>query len=173
MTRRQIVILVAVGLFVAVGIVFGVIYKKPIRTVDTGPVSKNGVPAFPDLGIKPGDVFSPQVPENMEPTVPAEQSAAAPGAEEKLGIFKMTVNSSGFDPSNITVNLGDIVQILITASGDDFDFSVPYSGLYTKVNDGETKQVTFGATSAGTFVFQCRDFCPQGKTISGSIIVLP
>ena len=96
-----------------------------------------------------------------------------PGAEEKFGIFDMTVSSAGFNPENITVNLGDVVQIKLTAQGGDYDFAVPWSGLYTEVKERETKQITFGATSAGTFVFMCRDFCPAGKTITGSIIVLP
>ncbi len=71
------------------------------------------------------------------------------------------------------MNLGDVVQIRLTAVGGDYDFAVPWSGLYTAVKEGETKQITFGATSAGTFVFMCRDLCPGGRTINGSIVVIP
>ena len=174
MTRKQIVILVAVGLFVVLGIVFGFVFK-PTREVITpgGTTGGNASVSLEELGLEPGDVFTSEVPRNAKPTVPTEQSVAAPGAEEKFGIFDMTVSSAGFNPENITVNLGDVVQIKLTAQGGDYDFAVPWSGLYTEVKERETKQITFGATSAGTFVFMCRDFCPTGKTITGSIIVLP
>jgi len=174
MTRKQVVILVAVGLFVVLGVIFGLIYKPAGEITAPGTDAGGNTPIpIEELGLEPGDVFTSEVPKNAKPTVPAEQSVAAPGAEEKFGIFNMTVSSSGFNPGNITVKYGDVVQIRLTAEGGDYDFVMPYSGLYTEVKKGETKQITFGATSAGTFVFMCRDFCPPGKAISGSLIVLP
>lgn len=173
MNKKQVIILVALGLFVVLGVVFGFIYKPGGETVIPGIDTGGNVLSFEELGLEPGDVFTPEVPKNAKPTVPAAQSVAAPGAEEKFGIFNMTVSSAGFNPENITVNLGDVVQIRLTAVGGDYDFAVPWSGLYTAVEEGGTKQITFGATSAGTFVFMCRDFCPGGRTIKGSIVVLP
>jgi len=173
-SRKQVIILVAVGLFVALGVVFGFIYR-PAREVFTSGVAKNGnTPVSMDnLGLPTGEVFTSEVPKDAKLTAPAGQSAAAPGVEEKLGIFNMTVSANGFEPNSITVKLGDVVHINLTARGGDYDFAMPWSGLYASVKNGEAKPITFGATSAGTFLFSCRDMCPAGKTIRGSIVVLP
>ena len=109
---------------------------------------------------------------NAELSESAVEAPAAPGAEEKFGAFNMTVSSAGFSPNEITVGKGDVVQIRLTAEGGDYDFSMPYTGHYVVVPEGETKQITFGINTVGTYAFMCRDYC-HGKTISGSLIVLP
>jgi heme/copper-type cytochrome/quinol oxidase subunit 2 len=174
MNRKQLIILVVVGVVVVIGILFGVFGRKqggffvPVDEKE----KKEGEVTMP-VGDTEVSVFTTEVPGNAELTVPQEKAPAAPGAEEKLGIFNMTVSSSGFSPNSITVNKGDVVQIRLTAQGGDYDLSMPYKGLYVMVPENETKQITFGINTTGTYNFMCRDYCPGGRTINGELIVLP
>lgn len=173
MTRKQLVILVAGGLIVVLGIIGGVLTKKGTPVFGPTEREESATSAPVEEGTAPVAEYTAETPKNAEPTKPQIEAPAAPGRSEKLGIFEMTVSSRGFEPNSITVNKGDVIQIRLTALDGDYDFTVPYNGLYVALKAGETKQVTFGATTAGTFGFTCRDFCPRGKTIGGSIIVLP
>lgn len=118
-------------------------------------------------------VFTPSVPDDAVPTVPVNEAPAAPGAEERSKTFSVQVSEEGYDPSVITVRLGDLVRLDLTARGGDYDFIMPYSGLSQRVKSGETKPVSFQATTVGSFDFMCRDYCPSGKVIQGKFIVLP
>lgn len=175
MSRKQVVILAFTGGFIILVVLFGFFSKdggrsplSPFSGPDTGvvPSEENGV-------MNGARVFTPEVPEDAVPTVPQHESPAAPNTEAKLGFFDMNVSASGFSPSTLTVKLGNLVQIKLTGVGGTYDFSMPWTGLYQKVNDGETKQISFQTTSVGTFIFECRDFCPVGRTIQGELIVTP
>jgi heme/copper-type cytochrome/quinol oxidase subunit 2 len=81
---------------------------------------------------------------------------------------------SGFNPSSITVNKGDTLNIDFTAVDDDYDFDILYMAFYyPKVFKGTTKKLIFDAATPGTFAFSCRDYCPSGGQIKGQLIVLP
>lgn len=172
MSRKQIVILVALGLFVILAVVVGFIAKSnkssPGLLGEGKVIATTILPSGEEVLI-----FSQEVPEDAKLTIPTSESVAAPGREERAGTFEMTVGSNGFNPSSITVTKGDSVFIRLTAQGGHYDFSFPYNGNYVDVKDGEMKQVSFGVNAVGTYAFMCRDFCPSGKTISGEIIVLP
>lgn len=118
-------------------------------------------------------VFAPSVPEDAVPTLPASEAPAAPGAREQSKTFSVQVSDEGYDPSVITVRLGDLVRLDLTARGGEYDFVMPYSGLSQRVKHGDTKPVSFQATTVGTFDFMCREYCPPGKVIQGKFIVLP
>lgn len=173
MSKKQVIILVVAGVIVVVGIIFGILGRQGGIFTPADKGEKQSGEGRAPLGDAEVPLFTTEVPKDAKPTAPQAEAPATPGATEKLGIFEMRVSSNGFEPNSITVNKGDVVQIRLTAQGGDYDFTVPYGGLYTEVKEGETKQITFGATSVGTFSFMCRDFCPAGKTITGSIIVLP
>jgi heme/copper-type cytochrome/quinol oxidase subunit 2 len=118
-------------------------------------------------------VFSSSVPDDAVPTVSMKEAPAAPGAEERSKTFLVQVSEEGYDPSVITVHLGDLVRLDLTARGGEYDFIMPYSGLSQRVKSGETKPVSFQATTVGTFDFMCREYCPSSKVIQGKFIVLP
>lgn len=172
MSRKQIIIVSAVGLFVVAAVILGVVTKGGRSLTPSGPENKGGVSA-PASGEGNVKAFSQTVPEDAKPTKPASVAPAAPGSTAQSGLFYMTVSADGFNPSDITVKKGDTLTIRLTAKGGDFDISVPGIGLYNSVKDGETKPISFGANTAGTYGFSCRDFCPSGRVISGTIVVLP
>ncbi len=173
MSKRQIIVLVAVALIVVAAVVTGVFLRKS-EPVGPGEKGTEGEVTMPGPGGEEIPVFNSETPDGAKLTPPtAAEAPAAPGTEERFGAFNMTASAAGFNPGQITVGKGDVVQIRITAEEDDFDFSLPYNGIYVMVPKGETKQITFGINTEGTYTFMCRDYCPAGKTISGSLIVLP
>ncbi len=170
MTRKQTVILIALIVFVAGGIIFGAANRINKKSANNNPPQ---IPPVSD-SKNSGEYYTPEVPKNAELTKPESEAPAFLGAtEEKFRIFDMQVNKDGYSPDSFTVNLGDTVQIKMTSVDGDYDFSMPWSGLYQFAKRGENKTITFGATSAGTFVFECRDHCPPDKVLKGTIIVLP
>lgn len=176
MSKKQIIVLTAVGVFVVIGVIVGILTRSggetsPIEVGEEG----NGDVANSLLEDESGErsVFTSEVPQGIEPTTPAIEAPAAPDSDVKFGIFNMTVGRNGYEPSIITVKQGNLVQIRLTALDGDYDFSMPYKGLYQFVKEGETRQISFGVKTSGTFAFECRDFCPDGKKITGELIVLP
>jgi len=184
MNRKQIIIILVLAVFVVIVIITG-LSRQQEGLIDLpdfpglpgGGESKNSEEpiSLPDELLLPDSTstFTTEVPQDVELSKPTIEAPAAPNVKEKLGIFDMNVSKDGYDPLSITVKKGDLVQIRLTAVGGDYDFSMPYTGLYTFVLEGETKQISFGVTSSGTFVFQCRDHCPSEKIIKGQLIVLP
>ena len=175
MSRRQVIILVAAALIVIAGIILGILSMKDGGFLPGGEKQEGKTDSTEGVGETIDGtvpVFSNEVPENAELTEPSNEAPAAPGVEERDRAFKIAVNENGFTPSNITVNVGDVVRMSFTAQGDDYDVQIPYTGHYISVKNGETKQITLGINTVGTYNFSCRDLCP-GKTISGSLIVLP
>lgn len=175
MSRKQLTILALTGGFIGLVVVFGFF---------SGGGALPGISAPPGLGgeettgategVMGGTKkFSSDVPLNAAPTTPDIEAPAAQDGAARFGRFNISVSREGYAPATITVKLGNLVQINLTAVGGNYDFSMPWSGLYQMVNSGETKQISFQTTSAGTYVFECRDLCPAGKTISGRLIVLP
>lgn len=174
MSRKQVVILAALGGFVALVAVFGVLSKGGSLFTAPSPSATEENGEMP--GEAPGEeerAYTADVPEDATPTTPDVSAPAAPGSSASLGIFDMTVSRSGFEPSVLTVKFGNLVQIRLRATDGDYDFSMPWSGLYSVVRAGETRQISFQTTNTGTYLFECRDLCPSGKTISGQLIVLP
>jgi heme/copper-type cytochrome/quinol oxidase subunit 2 len=116
--------------------------------------------------------YSAEVPKNATSSIPVE-SAPVGGGDSSLNFFSLTASKKGFNPSTITVKKGDLAQFRFTAQDGDYDFFLPATALYHSVKMGETKQILMQLTDSGTFVFECRDFCPDSGKISGQLIVLP
>ncbi|MBI2279046.1 MAG: cupredoxin domain-containing protein [Candidatus Brennerbacteria bacterium] len=174
MTRKQLIILAALGGFIALVAIIGAFSGRDAGPEGAGPAGSAEEETEGSGAVSlETSAYTSEVPENAVETPPAIEAPAAPGREETLGIFEMTVSRNGFAPSTLTVKLGNLVQIRLTAEDGDYDFSMPWSGLYQKVVKGETKQVSFQTTAAGTYRFECRDSCPAGAKIMGQLIVLP
>ncbi len=168
MTKKQTIIVIALTIVVLIGIAIGLFPKKEKGTSGGEAGMQNTSPATTTAPI-----FSPEVPKDATLTVPVHEAPAAPNVPQTLGIFDMTVAANGFEPNSITVKNKNLVTINLTAADGDYDFSMPYTGLYTLVKKGETKQISFQATGTGTFVLECRDYCPKAEKIQGTVIVLP
>jgi heme/copper-type cytochrome/quinol oxidase subunit 2 len=140
------------------------------------PVPPQGLPTVPNEPAEPTlekEGYVSDVPSNAVVSVPVTEAPAAPNVTEKFRSYEISITKEGYSPSSITVNKGDVIQLSLTAVDGAYDFSMPYTGLSQTFAKGERKQVSFGATSAGTFEFRCDAACPPGKIIRGQLIVLP
>ena len=177
MSKKQIVILVSLGLFVVAAVVAGLI-SKGRYFVSTGP--SDGASGLEDVFAKkvPGSngFYTPAVPENAELSKPKLEAPASANSslDTKMRFFDLRATKGGFEPSSFTVNKGDTLQVDFTAIDADYDLDIPHLGAYFKVvKRGESRRLPFSASAPGTFIFQCRDYCPAGGPIKGQLIVLP
>ncbi len=116
--------------------------------------------------------FTSETPQNATMTQTVAEAPAAPNSTAKLGFYDLKATVSGYNPTTITVKNGDLVQINFTAVDGDYDFSMPYIGLYQFATKGQTKQISFQTPGVGTFLFECRDHCPASGKIQGQLVVM-
>ena len=169
MSKNLVLIIVIIGIIIA-----AVIIVLGIRGGLGGllPASTDGDVAAGNDGLPvETDTYKLDVPD-VELTEPVIEAPAAPGVEASFRKFNMTISRSGYDPSQIVVNQGDTVSISLTASGGEYDITLPDLGLYQSVAEGQKKTLEFQTGTVGTFTYECRDMCP-GSTIQGQIIVKP
>ncbi|MFA6407715.1 MAG: hypothetical protein WCV80_03360 [Candidatus Paceibacterota bacterium] len=175
MTRKQILILAGLVLFVALVSIFGINSKKN---------TKQNEPSTVVASTTIKDVFSPvststftsEIPKDAVETKPKYEAPVVGKKGENqgsLGIFELTASESGYEPSVLTIVKGNVVELTFFSKGGNFDFFVPDLGVYLSAFSGEKKTSSFRSGATGTFRFECRDFCPQGKKIEGMLIVLP
>ena len=168
--RNIIIVLVAV---ILVGVLLGIFLRdngapaSPTGTIGV-PNSQSGASGHDNISS-----FSANVPKDAVVTKPDVSAPASQNTGAILGIYKMQVSVAGFNPKTIVMKKGDLLRIDLTAIDGNYDFVMPYAGLQASVKKGETKPISWGATTEGTFNFACRDFCPPGKTIQGELIVKP
>lgn len=169
MSRQQQIILVVLIIFIIGGSIFGLFNQKGEDNIND-----DRLPLQPPSQPPKITGYTPEVPSGINLTPPVVETPASPGnTEEKLRIFEMRANQVGYEPKLFTVNKGDTVQIKMASQDGDYDFYAPALGLYQFAKRGEARMIAFGALNSGSFDFECRDHCPAGKIIKGSIIVLP
>ncbi len=174
MTQRQKITLI-VSVVVVIGLVImGMVTKKnaPARNGDETAKSEE------EKGItvetseeKQNAIFTEETPALAKLSKPKEETVADKGTGAKLGMFEMKIDRNGYIPNELTVKKGDVVQIRISAADADYDFTIPYIGIYQLIEKGDAKTVSFRATDIGTLAFTCRDNCP-GSGREGKLIVI-
>jgi len=86
--------------------------------------------------------------------------------------FKMTAKKYQFDPNTITVKKGEKVRLIITALDRDHGFKLEAFGINQKLKKGDPTTIEFTADKAGTFPFQCSEFCGFGHgRMKGKVVV--
>ncbi len=177
MNRKQIYILIALAVVVLIGVAAGIIIKNRDNTPigkETSAQNSSASAGGSAAAVKP---YSAEIPKGAIETAPAQtiplvsQPNAAPGA--KFGVFRIAVGSNGYSPSSITVKQGDTVEINLETQDGKYDIFSSSAGFYTSASPGKPGKVSFQAGVSGTFLFNCRDLCPGGAIIRGSLIVLP
>jgi cytochrome c oxidase subunit 2 len=104
-------------------------------------------------------------------TVAASQDAAPAGGGEATEI-KVTAKKYQFDPNLITVKKGEHVRLIITALDRDHGFKLEAFDINQKLKKGDPATIEFTADKAGTFPFQCSDFCGLGhRKMKGKLVV--
>jgi cytochrome c oxidase subunit 2 len=84
----------------------------------------------------------------------------------------VTAKKYDFTPNVITVRKGDRVKLVITALDRDHGIKIESYRIDQKLPKGEPVTVEFVADQAGTFPFQCSQFCGFGhKNMKGTLVV--
>lgn len=117
--------------------------------------------------------YNSATPKNPDITKPVIELPASTNADITLSVFNISISQNGFSPKTITTKSGHDININITAVDGDYDMTIPYMGTRVIVKKGETKQMHFLATTPGTFLYQCENYCPFGQRIEGTLIVTP
>jgi heme/copper-type cytochrome/quinol oxidase subunit 2 len=79
--------------------------------------------------------------------------------------------SWSFSPTEIRVNQGDVVRLLITTAQDEValynghGFGIEGYNVNAFLVKGTTQEVEFKADKAGEFVFRCTSFCVHGEGV--------
>ncbi|MFH1193307.1 MAG: hypothetical protein V1656_03280 [Candidatus Jorgensenbacteria bacterium] len=177
MSRKQIVILAVSGAFVVLMVFFGFLNRQYDITGAGETPALNGQNSEAGQGAAgtPKN-FSPDVPKGAVETKPKSETPMVGQEGEnqgRLGTYEVTASPGGYAPSSLTIRQGDIVELTFFSTGGDFDFFIPALSVHLSAPSGGKMTASFRSTASGTFLFECRDACPAGKTISGQLIVLP
>gem|GEM_PF-1991514 len=172
MTRSQIIILSVLGVIVCALVLIGIFHQKNLLLgLEEERQPQTIVPPREEAKTFG---FSPEVPKDVSTTTPEIiNTPAAPGIQLSFGMVDLKMTKKGFFPSQIAMKQGNFLKIFVNAEDGDYDFSIPTLSLYTSVKRGETKPVTLTAGTSGTFLFECKDLCPAGGRIQGTLVVLP
>ena len=86
--------------------------------------------------------------------------------------IKVTARKYEFDPNVITAKKGQHVKLIITAVDHDHGFKLEAFNIDQKLKKGDPATIEFTADKAGTFPFQCSNFCGLGhKRMKGKLVV--
>jgi len=86
--------------------------------------------------------------------------------------FTMVARKWEFEPSEIKVNLGDLVDIHITSEDVTHGFFIPEFGINKMLEPGVEVDIDFVADKKGEFSFFCNVPCGRGhSSMTGVLIV--
>ena len=99
------------------------------------------------------------VPQTTEPAV---------GGRE----IEVTAKRYEFNPNKIIVKKGEHVKFVITALDHDHGFELEAFGINQKLRKGAATTIEFTPDRAGTFPFQCSNYCGLGHgRMKGTLVV--
>jgi len=103
----------------------------------------------------------------------AAQEAPKP-SEAPVHEIKMSAKKYEYTPSEIRVKQGERVRLLITATDRKHGFEIKELGIKTDLEKGKETVVEFTADKAGTYPFNCSNFCGFGhRRMRGTLVVEP
>ena len=92
--------------------------------------------------------------------------------KESYKEFKITAKQFSFTPSDIIVNKGDKVKLIVTSIDVPHGISIPEYGINERLPVGEPVKIEFTADKEGTFTAFCSVFCGAGHSgMKGKLIV--
>lgn len=122
---------------------------------------------LPENAILVPETDSEGVPKNV---ARPRQVSSAPGFT--LRQFSLRIENGRFLPDTVIVNVGDSVDLSVTAVDGDYDFTQPDFGFRAEIRKGETRNIQFGATVAGQFRFYCASCGGPEKGPTGALMVM-
>jgi cytochrome c oxidase subunit II len=106
----------------------------------------------------------------LERALSAQETTPTAGGDT----IQVTAKKYEFNPSVITVKQGQHVKLVITATDRDHGFKLAAYSIEQKLKKGVATPVEFTADQAGTFPFECSEFCGLGHgRMKGKLVVEP
>lgn len=129
-------------------------------------------PRAPEIAIEIATTTPPLSlpPETTEGT---KKEVPDPVVSGQLQIIQLVIAPGGFEPAIINLQVGERLQLNISARTVGSDIYIPYWDYYETISPGETKYFFLDGLKEAEYEFLCRDRCPAGKVIRGKIVVLP
>jgi cytochrome c oxidase subunit II len=103
--------------------------------------------------------------------------AAASGAtypdDPQMRAFEITASRFRFEPASLEVKEGDRVVLTLRSADTTHGLAIPEFKVKTTVpKGGAPVTVEFVATKAGTFAFECSEYCGSGhRQMKGRLVV--
>jgi heme/copper-type cytochrome/quinol oxidase subunit 2 len=147
--------------------------NQPPGSSSSGPGETN--PAVVTREGINGDIKVPGVGEKTDAdvAVPINEAPANPTSDSKSLEYVIKAQKGEFLPSEIIVNLGDLIKINFTAVDKDYHFTQPDFGFDEKISRGTTKTISLSANAVGKFKFYCSSCGGPDNGPFGYILITP
>lgn len=172
MSKKDLALIVVLAVII-VGIIVAGIISRTEQKEEGATLEGAGVETETATGEKQIPIFTPEVPKDAVLTPPKVDIKPDSGTTKRQGFYEIKATKDGYVPNSLTVGQGNIVTIDFTSEGTQYDMFSESFGFYVTAPRNDTKQISFKAGTVGTFLFECKDFCPSGKKIQGQMIVIP
>ncbi|MDD4351377.1 MAG: cupredoxin domain-containing protein [Candidatus Gracilibacteria bacterium] len=114
------------------------------------PLTKDETPSKEELS----SVASPSALSDAGANLASPETPAASSSEQvSVKSFYVTASHSGFNPSMITVKIGDTVKLTLESIDTRHSFSIPALGVRAEIPARDTTTLEFIATLQGQFEF--------------------
>jgi heme/copper-type cytochrome/quinol oxidase subunit 2 len=183
LTNKKLAIIGAIIVVVVMAIVWVVIATRPQGTSPTtanGNSQNGGAASATAASVTathlpvPENVVVPNAGATNVPAtvaVPQVEAAASQTSGSQYRSFDIMIENGQFVPDTIAVNLGDIVNLELSAVDANYDFTQPDYSLGVPIPQGENVRKEFQANVSGKFVFYCSLCGGPAKGPVGYLIV--
>ncbi len=137
-------------------------------------VSGSNQPQSPQSGT-PSQQPQPQkqFPNDYSLTKPDQELSMGNGSNNELRIYNVTLDASGFTPSEIVVNQGDVLQINLKAGAAPVDLNSYDLHTYLWAPAGQTQSGSIVLPKSGLFIMSCKNNCAGANNPTLALAVLP
>ena len=122
----------------------------------------------PEVTNTPTASEMPMASESISPSVSVSTTLKLPA----IKVVNITASNFKFSVPQITVKKGETVKIVLVAQEGMHDWVVDeFNARTTKIQAGQTTEVTFTADKAGTFEYYCSIGTHRAMGMKGNLIV--
>lgn len=97
----------------------------------------------------------------------------ATAAQPSVRKFRVKASRYAFDPAQITVQPGDVVELQLSSADTDHGFAIKALGVKVAIpKGGALVTARFVAKEPGRYAIECSEYCGSGhKRMRGELVV--
>ncbi|GGK07277.1 cytochrome c oxidase subunit 2 [Lentibacillus kapialis] len=123
------------------------------------------------LGMGPPSHKETIDPQKVDQTAPFDEPGVYETGENEYEVV-MTLQSFGFNPSNIEVPAGAEVTFLMTSKDVTHGFQVPGTNINAMVMPGHIQKITHTFDEPGNYLVLCNEYCGTGHQMMSTEIIV-